>query len=411
MVREAGGSDPPVPPPHTSLLVILFILKLYAQRNVFEYGSELSLYRCRRPISFIMWNNTSRLLAVDRITCFLRYQSMTVADIETLTEVSIATSIVNSLTMILALVANGLVIVAVWTSRALHSPSNILVSCLAVTDLLTGLITQPLFILSHIARIKGLRDFYCYTTLGFSISVAISSITSFLLFSVVSVNRFLVLHLHLRYKELVTNRRVIFVVVCCWIMCIVEASFTITYGFYEIHFEILVMILTIGVAVTVTAYMKIFFVIRKYEKKSHVEQKLLLRLCENAEKGGKITSNDFIKQWKVSRTMAFISALFLLCYIPYIGVLVANVVYIKQITSRVSLKIAGNVTLTIVLGNSAANPFLYLHRMRDIRKAVLHLLQKWRMVKRYSRTERSLFTERKETVPKSFKIEKITAKV
>ena len=345
-----------------------------------------------------MWNNSSSPAVIDQISCYLSYQSMTMVDIQTLYEVSIATSVVNSLTMILALVANGLVLAAVWSSRALHSPSNILVCCLALTDLLSALITQPLFILSHIARIQGYQELYCFTTMGFSISVAILSIVSFLTFTAVSVNRFLVLHLHLRYTELVTNRRVIFIAVCCWILCILEVSLTIPQGLYKTHFEVLIVFLCVGVFITLSAYTRIFHVIRKYERQFHEEQKLSFRLSEFADKAESKPANDVLKQGNVSRTMAFISALFLLCYIPYIAVLAANVVYIKQITSQVGLKIAGNVTLTIVLGNSSINPFLYLHRMREIRKAVLGILTKWRCWKpNISSTDRLEFTERKES--------------
>ena len=335
--------------------------------------SGIYVFGSRSPFdhTFIIMQNfsISNQTSVSVITCSLKYQSMRQEDINTLYHVSVITSVVNALSIILVLTTNGTLIIALWKAKMLQTPSNILLCCLAVSDLLSGLISQPLFIISHIARIYGNKSVYCSTTEGFAISSAVLSIVSFLTFTAVSVDKFLALHLHLRYRQLVTNQRVIKAAMFFWVVCIVEVVFTIPNGHYEIHFVFLVSILLLGVLITLCAYQRLFHIIRKHEERRKAE----LELTRFLQSGN--LDIDIKKHKRASSTMALASVVFLLCYLPYIGVLTANVVYIKKITSQIGLKIAGNVSLTIILANSTINPLLYCLGMRDVKQAVLLLLK------------------------------------
>ena len=63
-------------------------------------------------------NNTN---VCDLIQCPVEYQSICTTDIKSLLyEVTIVTSIVNSLAAIFAVTANTLVIVAIWLTASLH---------------------------------------------------------------------------------------------------------------------------------------------------------------------------------------------------------------------------------------------------------------------------------------------------
>ena len=318
-----------------------------------------------------MNNSTHNTTAFPEVMkCSLGYQSMTQTDIEILYEVSVGTSTVNCLTSFTAVVANALVIAAILRQSSLHPPSNSLLCCLAVTDFLTGLIAQPLFVISHIARVKGNTELYCATTLGFSVSVAVLAIVSFLTLTAISVDRFLSLHLHLRYRALVTNRRIIGTAFCCWVLCMLEVSLTVPSGHYILHFGFLVTFLAVGIFVSLLAYYRIFSVIRSHEIRIRAEEQLALRL--QADTGKDI---DIRKHKKASWTMAYVSAVFLLCYVPYISVLIANVIIIPQTSNLVDLKIAGNVSLSIVLGNASVSPFLYCYRTEGIKRAVIAIVK------------------------------------
>ena len=58
---------------------------------------------------------------------------------------SVSLSAVNILLSITATLGNSLILVALHKESSLHPPSKLLYRCLATTDLLVGLVTQPLY--------------------------------------------------------------------------------------------------------------------------------------------------------------------------------------------------------------------------------------------------------------------------
>ena len=62
---------------------------------------------------------------------------------------------------------NVLVIVAVKTRRQLQTNYNVLLACLAVTDLLIGVFVQPIFAVALITVLKGSLTYYCQFLLHF----------------------------------------------------------------------------------------------------------------------------------------------------------------------------------------------------------------------------------------------------
>ena len=70
----------------------------------------------------------------------------------------IITIIINIITSPLTVLLNVLVIVAVIRRPRLQSYPNILLACLAVTDVLTGLITQPSFVLCGILQLLSMNE-------------------------------------------------------------------------------------------------------------------------------------------------------------------------------------------------------------------------------------------------------------
>ena len=118
--------------------------------------------------------------------------------------------VVNSLGAVLAVIANGLVIVAIFKTTSIRTPSNILICCLALTDLLSGLISQLAFVMDKVARLKDNADFFCVAALTTFVSGYILSGVSFLTLTAISTERLLALKLHLRYHQFVTIPRVLF---------------------------------------------------------------------------------------------------------------------------------------------------------------------------------------------------------
>lgn len=119
---------------------------------------------------------------------------------------------VNIVSAILATIGNALVLVAVWRTPSLRCPSNVILMGLAIADLGIGLLVQPTWIFVKVANLQATDD-----TLSFSLGAYVYDIlsnllvtVSFLTLACVSFERLLALILHLRYRELVTITRVLF---------------------------------------------------------------------------------------------------------------------------------------------------------------------------------------------------------
>ena len=71
---------------------------------------------------------------------------------------SVSLSAVNILLSITATLGNSLILVALHKESSLHSPSKLLYRCLATTDLLIGLVTQPLCYLLDVLGSRTLES-------------------------------------------------------------------------------------------------------------------------------------------------------------------------------------------------------------------------------------------------------------
>ena len=120
---------------------------------------------------------------------------------------SISFSAVNILLSITAILGNSLILAALYKESSLHPPSKLLYRCLATTDLLVGLVTQPLYaaywmslVHEHWSLCRYSRD-AVYISSYTLCSVSLSTLTA------ISVDRLLAKLLGLRYKEIVTLKR------------------------------------------------------------------------------------------------------------------------------------------------------------------------------------------------------------
>ena len=91
---------------------------------------------------------------------------------------------------------------------------------LDVSDVGVGLLGQPLHISLLIMWLQQ-NDPVCNTYKGSLMVSVLFCLTSFFGVVAVSVDRFLAIHLHLRYQELVTHRkRVVAVVILSWVFSV-----------------------------------------------------------------------------------------------------------------------------------------------------------------------------------------------
>ena len=112
--------------------------------------------------------------------------------------VTIVNCVFNAVLMLIAIVGNSLVIAAILRTPTLRAPFTTLLCSLAVSDLLVGLVLQPLYIANALTGNTPLKR--AFNTTVFSVCGV-----SLLTMAVISVDRFLALHYHMRYPYLMTT--------------------------------------------------------------------------------------------------------------------------------------------------------------------------------------------------------------
>ena len=134
---------------------------------------------------------------------------------------NILTCTLNLLFGVVTFVANSTILLAIKKTHDLHTPSFVLLGSLATSDLLVGLVCQPLFVAFKIAELERNLTAYCWLRLLQSRTAWTTSGVSCLTVAAVSVDRLLALTLHLRYDTLVTVPRVLQVTFLFWILSMI----------------------------------------------------------------------------------------------------------------------------------------------------------------------------------------------
>ena len=106
--------------------------------------------------------------------------------------------IVNSISCPFTVVLNLMVIMAVKRRRRLQTNSNILLACLAATDTLTGLITQPAFILWRTFEMTGVIVYSAAYTIHVN-AIGVLSVCSCLHLMLVTSERLVAIKFTMHY--------------------------------------------------------------------------------------------------------------------------------------------------------------------------------------------------------------------
>ena len=156
---------------------------------------------------------------------------------------STAPYIVNaSLNVLLALVttvANILVLSAIRKNTSLHLPSKLLLGNLVLTDLGVGIVAQPMFVAFLVAKVKGFSDI-CFLYASAYITGSILIRVSLLTMTAISLDRYIALYFHLRYRDIVTTKRVFSVLLAIWLLAGLPASLWYWYPMPYRYFVIVV---------------------------------------------------------------------------------------------------------------------------------------------------------------------------
>ena len=282
-------------------------------------------------------------------------------------EVAFSTAIAMAVLSPVAVMGNALILVVIWKKTFVRTPFHILLSGLALTDLCTGLISQPFFAAAYFTyfAVQGadchkLKLALTLRTIGACSALYFIACT-ILLLTLLSIERWL----HMSRRSLVTSRGgQYFTVVLLLLTPIPVVAFRVLatknqrYG-NKMSIAIVAIIL-ICYLTTSFAYFKVYRIIRHHQQ--------LVQANEASQIFGRQAIN-LAKYKKSIATIIYVLLLFTFCFFPYV---VSSGVYIS-LRFNSEILVADRVTMVVLFFSPALNPGLYVWRMNDIRSGVRQL--------------------------------------
>ena len=188
----------------------------------------------------------------------------TSADVGQFRPTLVANCVFNSFLCYTIIILNIVTIHAIRKTALLPKPLRTLLLSLAASDVGVGLLVQPLYISTMVSGLKPTR-IDCISYKGLYVVINFFCASSLLNVVTISVDRFLAVHLHLRYQELVTRKRVIAAVISIWLLSTIISSSVFWDPSFFISRVIRVVNMTVCLNLVAIIYWRIYIVLKRHK--------------------------------------------------------------------------------------------------------------------------------------------------
>ena len=128
---------------------------------------------------------------------------------------NLVTGVLNAVLSPFAVAANGLIVFVIWKRTSLQTPSNVLLACLAISDILVGLFVQPAYVAYRL--LENAYGFVpCAVRMFYSTGFYVCYGVSFMTLCAISCERLVAIMYPLRYLQLVCHERVLKTALFIW---------------------------------------------------------------------------------------------------------------------------------------------------------------------------------------------------
>ena len=281
-------------------------------------------------------------------------------------ELTFSAAVVIALLSAPAVVGNALILATIWRRTFLRTSFHSILSGLAVTDFLTGLISQPLYALFHLIHRKNATAVQDNSEVvnvigiiaGFStylfVNITVDTMT------VMSVERWL----HMSRRSLTTSHRRYYAAIVVLLFSIpplVVYSLALKEpAFWNTLSKVKIANFSFCYLTMSFAFFKVYQIIRRHQ--------LQIQANGTSQNFGQ-PAIDLAKYKKSVETMLYIFLLFSMCFLPFAMSSAVALISTAEVTKN-----AMSLSLVFVYLSSSLNPWLYIWRMRDIRRGLKQLL-------------------------------------
>ena len=262
----------------------------------------------------------------------------------------IITCVVNAPLMLISIIGNTLVLAAILRTPSLRSPSITLLSTLAVSDLLVGIAVQPIYVATKLTENSSLSK-------ALYIMVASGSGVSLLIMRAISFDRFLALHYHMRYPDLMTTKRAVYISVVLLVISFMLSS--LSFWKMDAYYLAAAISIVICLVISTVCYIQIYRIVLRHQLQIHVQQQAV-------EVNLEVINQNLLRSTKSAKNTFIYYISMIVCYTPW---------FISMLISGMFSNHWENTLIladTAAFLNSSINPFLYCWRLRELRAAVLN---------------------------------------
>lgn len=276
----------------------------------------------------------------------------------------VALILANTVLSIVGSAANLLVILAYFKTLSRHEFNTTLLTYLAVVDLLTSVIVQPLMISRHVLELLGVRSCVYWLVIRrlFEFTVPVS----FLTVGLITYERYQALFSPVKYRSPRLKRRIKRAMVAAWLFTLVTSCLRVFDFFSVIYFGLALLIMVALFVANTTIYLKIGKMAANYTKQR--------RDTMAATTNGITRQKTFAKDRRSTRTMLYIFLSLFLCYLPMAGSILYALITGKEGENLAFLFGYLPWSETFAFLNSTLDPFIYCLRNPRLKEAVVGLV-------------------------------------
>lgn len=274
---------------------------------------------------------------------------------------------IGILTSFFTVLGNSAFLITLISVKRLHSPSNILLGALSITDFLVGLTVQPFF---HSMQLTMLKTgeverilYHCYKS-----SFSVLCICSGFMTTYISVDRLIAICYPYFYLRKVTcTKYLAIVIVTGTVAFIFESLSYVATSFRLVHNFVAVICIPSVIIAIAYSCLRIFRVILK--------QRRAIRAISVQNRGDAAELKAKRKEKKEAHVLAMIVAVLFVCFMP-LAILTAIQMYGKNYCSTDWGHFTTNVAILFVTLNSCINPMIYCFKCTEIRRETKRLFSR-----------------------------------
>ena len=274
------------------------------------------------------------------------------------------TAVLYIILAITAIVGNSLILLSLKDVSTLYPTTKLLFSSLAITDLCVGIVAEPVtavhvYLISTVKKRWKLCMYMGQASLMTSYCLCAASLITMTL---ISLDRLLALLLGMRYRHVVSTKRIKLAIILSWFVSI-AIPIVYIWNFHLSLWFALTGIIVCSVSIFGN-YSKILLTLRRNNQRQtqgHIDhglpsQRVALRIA---------------RYRRTVLSVLWVQLALAVCYVPHFTILVM----LNLFPDSPSLKVAVFNTSTLVFLNSSLNPILYCWKIKEVRTSVRNTIR------------------------------------